>query len=258
MSFEIYNLVIELTRKCNMKCPHCLRGEPQNLNLNMKYVTSLFSRTKYISSLTLTGGEPSLVPQIIDKIIDCAHVYGVEISNFYIATNGKNIKPRFVRAVERLHNYCSDNDISGVDISNDMYHEKIKWTNGFEMLMNLDYVNKKWQKSGTFTPDGLKDGVYHYAPEQVIDEGRANYSGVAACREIKPDTIEFEYEEDTDITRITEGTLYLNCKGWIIAGCDFAFDHQDDTAFEGRICQVDDFSIEKLREYENSKELAKT
>jgi MoaA/NifB/PqqE/SkfB family radical SAM enzyme len=53
-----------------MQCPHCLRGTAQRIDMNLEYVKKLFSQVKFLGSLTLTGGEPSLVPNIIDEIID--------------------------------------------------------------------------------------------------------------------------------------------------------------------------------------------
>lgn len=250
MSFEFVDVVIELTRRCNMFCEHCLRGDAQNANQQIKYITSLFSRTKFINTLTLTGGEPSLVPQVIEKILECAHVYGVEIGNFYIATNAKNVKPRFVKVVQRLYNYCSDNEISAIEISNDEFHNEPERTNGYYLLKDLEFVRYKWETNSNLPWRNLSGGVFHY--ESVIDQGRGGFTGLRK-RQAQPDDIEFEVSDDGTL-RVTDGNIYLNCKGWIIGGCDFSYDTQDDPSFDGRICFVDDFSEDMLREYSYAKE----
>jgi len=50
---DIYNLVIEVTRRCNMECEHCLRGEAENVDMDIKYIEKLFQKIDYISTLSL-------------------------------------------------------------------------------------------------------------------------------------------------------------------------------------------------------------
>lgn len=35
---EIYNMTFEVTRKCNKKCIHCLRGDSQNINMTQEII----------------------------------------------------------------------------------------------------------------------------------------------------------------------------------------------------------------------------
>lgn len=52
-------LCIEITRKCNLKCAHCLRGEPQNLSLSPNQLKKiLYYIPDHVEILHLTGGEP--------------------------------------------------------------------------------------------------------------------------------------------------------------------------------------------------------
>jgi MoaA/NifB/PqqE/SkfB family radical SAM enzyme len=58
------NVIIEITRRCNMKCEHCLRGAQQRLDIPDDVLSKFFLRIRdsYINHLCLTGGEPSLAP----------------------------------------------------------------------------------------------------------------------------------------------------------------------------------------------------
>lgn len=38
MKAYIYNLIFEVTRKCNLHCEHCLQGNAQNLDLSKEIV----------------------------------------------------------------------------------------------------------------------------------------------------------------------------------------------------------------------------
>ena len=66
---NIYSLSIEITRQCNMCCIHCMRGDAENVNLDPNILNSFLKQVKDITTLTITGGEPSLVPEIMIKLL---------------------------------------------------------------------------------------------------------------------------------------------------------------------------------------------
>ena len=53
---NIRNLIVEVTRKCNMYCDHCLRGEPINVNMKKEYIDLLLDQVDNIGSVVFTGG----------------------------------------------------------------------------------------------------------------------------------------------------------------------------------------------------------
>lgn len=247
MKISIYNLVIEATRRCNIQCNHCLRGRAQNKNIKKQYVDSLFSKIDYVSILTISGGEPSIAVDSINKIIDSAIENNVEIGSFYIATNGKKITYPFVKAVERLHSFCSDNDISGVDISNDIYHDEIEDTDAFNYLLTFPYVKYKWNENiYPFNRKFDRNGKYIYSEGSIINSGLALENGIGH-RNAPLDFIEIEETEEEFI--ISEGNIYLNCMGNIISGCDYSYEDQDSFEFENLICKVDDLSIKTVNDF---------
>ena len=117
--------VIEITRKCNMSCSHCLRGDPENVDIDLAHVDAFFEQVNSIGTLTITGGEPSLRPDLIMGIVEAASANGVEIGSFYIVTNAKKVTQEFTHAVMKLYWYCSDNEVSQLSISNDAYHDNL-------------------------------------------------------------------------------------------------------------------------------------
>ena len=63
------NLMLEVTRKCNMQCAYCMRGESQNVSMDSDTVRNVFQNVSRIEQLTLTGGEPSLAPDVLLWIV---------------------------------------------------------------------------------------------------------------------------------------------------------------------------------------------
>lgn len=83
-------LGIEITRKCNMNCNFCGRGQAQNLDISKEIIDKSLDEMSdaYINNLRINGGEPlltqSLIVYLFNKIIE-KHIRINTISFF---TNG--------------------------------------------------------------------------------------------------------------------------------------------------------------------------
>ena len=219
------HVTIELTRRCNMQCAHCLRGDAENLDISTKYLEEFFSKVDYISNLCLTGGEPTLVPNIINEVIRIAKKHDTEIGSFDVTVNGKRVTDAFMVSMINLYNYCSDNEVSTLSLSNDIYHDAIG--NNAEKLSTFSFFTKRVR-----TDDGY-----------VLNEGNAEKNGIGN----HDDTI-YPYEVDADNSHIQDGTVYLNCHGNIGPSCDLSYENQDRP--ENIVCHVDNMTIEEFELFE--------
>lgn len=199
---EILDLIIEITRRCNIACDHCLRGETQNIDMDISLIDKLFDQIESISTITFSGGEPSLVPHIISAIISLAKEKQIPISNFYIATNAVKITDEFIIALLNAWLYCDDNEISSVDISSDIQH--ITPSIEDEKLMAFKFVKKR-------------DENHDFSIQGAIAEGRALYYPHATRIDPKPIEI---YDNQIE-------TLYLNCLGNLLSECDLSYESQN-------------------------------
>lgn len=96
---QLNEFAIEITRKCNMKCAHCLRGEAQKRNIHKKYITKVLEDINSIGSLTITGGEPTLNIPAIRFILKELKRLEIPVNNFYIVVNGR----KTCQSVDFLH-----------------------------------------------------------------------------------------------------------------------------------------------------------
>ena len=233
MKYAIDNVVIEVTRRCNMCCDHCLRGDTQNKDMDLNHVRALFSHIDNINTLTITGGEPSLVPHIIKGIVEEARMAGVSVESFYIATNAKSVSDDFLRAVFDLYMYCDNkcDDECGcmLQISNDGHHDYV------------DDINIQKLRAFRFTSfrnnsrERLDEGFVG-----VIDQGRG---GGLRCRSLK--VYPFDIEDD----RITEPEFYLSVYGDVFGACDLSYETQGILAYElGANVQDPKFTVRKAVE----------
>ena len=204
-----------------MKCDHCLRGEAQNVNIKLSYIEELLKQVNQIFQLTITGGEPSLNVQAIKYIIWQLKFRKVELGSFYIATNGKKISADFVMACLELYSMCYEKEMCEVAVSNDIYHQ-VEGEYDTTLLDGLAFFRRKHEREGLEYPDG-----------HLIAQGRTHHGR-------EPFDTELEVEGNT----IGEGNLYLNARGWILAGCDWSYKSQ----VPRKICRASDNVLEKVRE----------
>ena len=57
---QVYSLILEVTRRCNMCCAHCLRGEAENIDMQKETIDKVLDLVDKIECVTFSGGEPSL------------------------------------------------------------------------------------------------------------------------------------------------------------------------------------------------------
>lgn len=219
---NIGSLIVEVTRKCNISCQHCLRGEAVNMNMKKEYVDTLLSQVDNINSLVFSGGEPTLNLPLMEYFLEVCKHRRIDIGFFYIATNGKKITKRFIMFCLDLFNYCSEKDECSVQISNDMFHRD-ECDYDIKLLEGLKFFSKKFEK----------DGYDYNNWSSLKTEGRMENR---MRRENKPIVIDENcinpeyFENDVDV--------YLNCKGEIINGCDWSYKSQK----EHKLCDVGELS----------------
>lgn len=128
----IVNLNLMVTRNCNLKCAHCLRGESANEDISQEALEKIFKKGTVIQLLELNGGEVFSKPDVLKRVIDTIIKNRVIVSHVNIPTNGTLYLPRIEKELTRLNEYiiyC--NLLSGkipelknveVNISQDPYH----------------------------------------------------------------------------------------------------------------------------------------
>ena len=225
MKLTINNLIIETTRRCNMQCEHCLRGDAENCDMPVKYIDKLLEQVGEIYNVTFSGGEPSLATNIIEYFLNKCKENNTCIGSFYIATNGLDISERFAIACLKLYAYSDNKEMCLVQVSNDIYHANENKYNT-ELLDGLAFFNRKFKKESS---DDFN----------VLSEGRGKY--INNNNPLYIDKIK-------TIEDFEDAYIYLNCKGNIINGCDWSYDSQDEA--ENILCNVADLSekISTLKE----------
>lgn len=213
MKISVDNLIIETTRRCNMRCKHCLRGEAQKKDIDLFIIDQALMQIDNIYSLTFTGGEPSMNVPAINHTLEKCRELSIGIGSFYIATNGKNISEEFVLTCLRLYSYSEEKDMCQVSYSNDQYHTGGKDT---ELLSGLSFFHNRYEKGRI---------------DSLIFEGRAVSLN-------SPGRMNIENSEINTKEDFREIQIYLNCRGEIINGCDWSYKNQK----KHKLCNVSELT----------------
>lgn len=247
MRLAVTDLALELTRRCNMKCEHCMRSDAEGVDMARRTIENVFMSTAEIMTLTLTGGEPSLVPDLIRFALRCAKKYGTKVSEVYIATNGKEVSEKFLSACRAWHMKClsdmapnsdrwvyadgikrivdlkNDCEPTGVfiDISMDRFHDDIPRENVLKLCTLPNVRTDKYRDA--------RDDSW------VLHVGRACWNGIG------DDSVEYErpwaYGETAGVMDIEkdargyacyEGMIYVNACGQVLKYCDYSYEEQDE------------------------------
>lgn len=201
-------LILEVGRKCNLKCEHCLRGEAENITMPLEVAKLALDQFDYISCLTFTGGEPALYGKEISNIVDYIIDTNIAIGCFYVATNGTILDWQLINALMRLYAYCEEKEFCQLDISNDHFHEA-----------DIGYcdINYDIYKALNFTH--MRGDI---AEVSLISEGRAEENGYGG-RTLQKD-YPFSYEEYNETIDVE--MVYVNACGGILSDCDFSYKTQ--------------------------------
>lgn len=160
------SLTIEITRRCNLECAHCFRGDAQNVDISVDVIAALLDKTMKIENILFTGGEPFLNIEGMSDFLELLKGRDIPLYYLEIVTNG-TIKDEsvikvisdysdYIERSHKLHPTKLKKQINikpvSISISKDDYHKTdsdahFKWYNNH--LSNFATITK--QTSGVIT-----------------------------------------------------------------------------------------------------------
>lgn len=200
---HINSLVLEVTRRCNMHCEHCLRGDAQNLDMQKEVVDKLLEQTETIFGVTFSGGEPTLNMPLIQYFFDKARETHTAVLSFYVVTNGKENQMELAVTLLKEYPQMEEQDYCGVSISVDDFHDA--YTSLSPVRGLLFYQKVKEQAPGD--------------DSWVMSRGRARENGLGRIRD---ESQSFDIEASD--CRIYVDLLYVSADGHIYPDCDLSYE----------------------------------
>lgn len=195
-------IMFEITRRCNLQCAHCFRGDAQNMDISEEIIDKTLDQIS-CSMFAITGGEPFMAPDKLEYLVDGIIKRKMLFSGFQLVVNGTIMDERAVKslaAINKLATYIYEDvypeiwnkagkefdfekDAKGykplirVSVSVDDFHhnnpdEAISY---YKSLVNSKYVDFERQDEWTRTDD---DGNVHTQAEIRNDKVKAHETWV--------------------------------------------------------------------------------
>lgn len=246
MKYILEAVALETTRRCNMKCEHCMRGESQNIDMPKEYIDALLDNSDIsrIGQICFSGGEPTLNPEIIVYTINKIISNNIDVRSIVMVTNGKVFNKEIVDAFNRFNEYVNQMEIKEIEKLDFDYNviDKEEWIKS--VTDNHARITFSIDKFHYPITDDVKSQYYQNAKGIVITEhdleddkilktGNANFGK------------EYNYRLEPIIYAngnwiVTE--LYITAKGYITTPGDGTYSDMDKI----NIGHINNLNIEKM------------
>lgn len=67
---HLSSLYIEITRRCNLNCKHCLRGDPMNMDMSKEQIDKILDNLGVCKNICIGGGEPFLAKDSVLYLLE--------------------------------------------------------------------------------------------------------------------------------------------------------------------------------------------
>lgn len=211
---NVSSLVLEVTKRCNQQCEHCLRGHARNVNMTPDIIDKVLSQVSYISSVTFTGGEPTLNLPLIEYFFKRVEELNIGISAFWLATNGLDMENqlKLCSILLRYFHMMEEPDMCGVALSVDDFHEKTESPSPVRYLSFYDS-----SKEHESDPTG----------RWIINKGLADENGIGS---VARDFTQDFYVDVYGPGSVNVDLLYVDALGRLYADCDMTYEEQDESS----------------------------
>lgn len=135
-NYKFKALTLEITRRCNKKCAHCLRGEAQNLTMSNEIIDRVFDGVEDVERIFLMSGEVLLEIDTIAYLIQRINSSPWNTRLIEFTTNGTICDKRIIDIMET---FClrSNGTIVLIRISNDQFHNPQEYNKAFSFYSEL-------------------------------------------------------------------------------------------------------------------------
>ncbi|WP_242052476.1 radical SAM protein [Dysgonomonas sp. GY75] len=213
---RLNTLSIEVTRRCNMSCGHCMRGDAQDMDIRHKDIRNVLKHIRSIGYFNITGGELSLNVKAIRYILKQVKRFEIEVYHFYIVTNGSesSLSAGFINTCCSLYDYQQEKDMRGslrmLEMSDDRYHDHRLHKKVIDKLEGYPFFGLRGQAGTIF----------------LYREGRSQSGNANPVRPL------YLCEGNR-----LEGCVYLNAGGMVLSNGDLSYFRQT----ENELCRSGSF-----------------
>lgn len=206
----IYELVLEITRRCNTQCLHCLRGKAEPVNMSFKTLQQALKDVTSIGTVTFTGGEPTLNVPFIRYFTEYVRFNKIPVDAFYVITNGKIASKSLKQALTSLSWWCDSRESCNLSISQDQFHIGYTRSRAMDLYEDLPF----------FHAETRRDKIIW-----VINEGLASQNGIGISPPRVDNPVICKNKGENEFVSV-QGTVYINVQGDVVPYSDISYKSQ--------------------------------
>lgn len=182
--YKLKQLSVEVTRRCNKKCPHCARGNAQNLTMSKEIIDRIINNAEDVEHILIGSGETLLEIERVQYLIDRIIKSHWSPKLLELTTNGTICDKRIIDVFEK---FClsGHKNVALLRISNDQFHDVEEYEQAYAYYKPLaDAANDRLRKyshgGGVFVEYTHKDTKalnslwYEGKAVEYLDSGKGN------------------------------------------------------------------------------------
>jgi hypothetical protein len=216
-------VMFELTRRCDMKCYHCLRGDAEGLDMSedtMRVALNMFGG--YMSQIDMGGGEATLKPKLLAKFLQQIHWSGINfqwLEPMWFVTNGK----RLLNQSEthwKVDPYDDIDDDEYVEPENtELADVLVKFSE--IMRINLAVSTDSWHDAGAEDRHRHVEFIFeNYDNIRIFAHGPRSSDSLISMGRNAGGGKDLHIEADSSLR-------YITLKGDVYTACDLSYEFMD-------------------------------
>ena len=130
--YKVLDLGIEVTRRCNKACPHCARGDAQDLTISEAMINRMIEAVDDVRMVRIGNGEALLELDRIEYLIRKINESSWNVIYIEVTTNGSILDRRIIDAFESFCGSGHGKRVAIIRISNDQFHNEAEFERAYE------------------------------------------------------------------------------------------------------------------------------
>lgn len=264
---------LELTRRCNMSCIHCSRGDAQNVDMskevlyksldNLQTIEEYLDNDRGTYALYFYGGEPFLCPDIIHDCIEYILEKNIFLISMWVITNGSILSEDIAKDFEKIKSHINNCRKIFENNNRDQYKELFGLLDKEEVIffdenpvsiqISFNYHNKEQSEKALEFYKRYNIHVKYFDKKDYDDNIQLSYSGRA--KELINDKSIFFIIKDNHCMatglkeEFVEKTICVGANGNVFLGLDYEYSNIDNDNL-GNILQENIFDMAIKWNYE--------
>lgn len=229
---KLDSLALEVTRRCNMNCSHCLRGDAQNVTLSKEIIDRVFECVSDCDSILLTGGEPLLEIDTIEYIVDKIIEIGWGTYSIQLTTNGTIKDERIIAIFDKFcksaNKRVKEENLpfvwAGLRVSLDEFHD-----NKLSMIALSYYkrLAKKYNEKIDVYPEHYTEGTALNYEGRLVDYVNQNQNEFVPYGKRWLDCTVHKKHRIKIVNGVVMCQIYICANGNVITTDDYSYENLD-------------------------------